>query len=88
MHVAPPATWIVMVPAGVTVLLGPHNTSRSWTGTVGPSLPGFTVAPCVDSLVCYRLTKQPKSILKTIPKSKVRVYIYTITLELSYSSLG
>jgi hypothetical protein len=41
MHVAPPAIRIVVVPAGVTVLLGLHNPPRSWTGTVGPSLPGF-----------------------------------------------
>jgi hypothetical protein len=53
MHVVPPATWIVVVPAGVTVLLGLLNPPRSWTGTVGLSLPGFTIAPCVDSLMCY-----------------------------------
>jgi hypothetical protein len=40
---------------GVTVLLGLHNPPRSWTGTVDPSLPGFTIAPCVDSLLCYRI---------------------------------
>jgi hypothetical protein len=50
-----PAIWIVAVPAGVTVLLGLHNSPRSWTGTVGPSLPSFTIAPCVDSLLCYRI---------------------------------
>jgi hypothetical protein len=31
--------------------------SHSWTGTVGPSLPSFTIAPCVDSLLCYRIDK-------------------------------
>jgi hypothetical protein len=68
MHVAPPAIQIVMVPTGVTILLGLHNTTRDWTGTVGPSLPGFTIAPCVDSLLCYRLIRQPKSILQNSPK--------------------
>jgi hypothetical protein len=29
MHVAPPTIWTVMVPAGVTVLLGLHNPPRS-----------------------------------------------------------
>jgi hypothetical protein len=55
MHVAPPAIRIVVVPAGVTVLLGLHNPPHSWTGMVGPSLPGFTIAPCVDSLLRYRI---------------------------------
>jgi hypothetical protein len=64
MHVAPPAIWTVVVPVGVTILLGLHNPPRSWTGTVGPSLPDFTIAPCVDSLLCYRLIRQPKSILQ------------------------
>jgi hypothetical protein len=41
MHVAPSAMWIVVVPAGVTVLLGLHNPPCSWTGMVGPSLPSF-----------------------------------------------
>ncbi len=43
-----------VVPTGVTVQLE-HNPPRSWTGRVGPSLPGFTIAPCVDSLLCYRI---------------------------------
>jgi hypothetical protein len=63
-HVAPPAIRIVVVPVGVTVLLGLCNPPRSWIGTVGPSLPGFTTAPCVDSLLCYRLIRWPKSILQ------------------------
>jgi hypothetical protein len=53
---------------GVTVLLGLHNSPRSWTGTVGPSLPGFTITPCVDYLLCYRPTRRPKSILQDSPK--------------------
>jgi hypothetical protein len=57
MHVAPRAIRIVVVPAGVTVLLGLRNPPHSWTGTVGPSLPGFTIAPCVDSLLCYRIVQ-------------------------------
>jgi hypothetical protein len=82
MHVAPPAVQIIVVPARVTVLLTLHNPLCSWTGTVGPSLPGFTIAPYVDSLLCYRLIRRPKSIL--VPKSKVHVCIYTIAFELSY----
>jgi hypothetical protein len=50
MDVAPPAIRIVVVPTGVIVLLKLCNPPRSWTGTVGPSLPGLTIAPCVDSL--------------------------------------
>jgi K+ transporter len=68
MHVAPPAIRIVVVPAGVTVLLGLYNPPRSGTGTVGPSLPGLTIAPYVDSLLCYRLIRRPKSILQDSPK--------------------
>jgi hypothetical protein len=68
MHVAPPAIWIVVVPVGATVLLGLCNPPFSWTDTVGPSLPGRTIAPCVDSLLCYRLIRQPKSILQDSPK--------------------
>jgi hypothetical protein len=48
MHATPLTIWIVVVPSGVTILLGLHNPPRSWTGTVGPSLLGFTIAPCVD----------------------------------------
>jgi hypothetical protein len=64
MHVAPSAIRTVVVPVEVTVLLGLRNPPRGWTGTVGPSLPDFPVASCVDSLLCYRLIKQPKSILQ------------------------
>jgi hypothetical protein len=63
MHVAPPVIWTVVVPAGVTVLLGLHNPPCSWIGTVGPSLPDFTIAPYVDFLLCYRSIRRPKSIL-------------------------
>jgi hypothetical protein len=55
MYAAPPAIRIVVIPTGVTVMLGLRNPSRSWTGTVGSSLPGFTITPCVDSLLCYRI---------------------------------
>jgi hypothetical protein len=68
MHVAPPAIWIVVVAAGVTVLLGLDNPPRRWTSMVGPSLPGFTIVPCVDALLCYRLIRRPKSILQDSPK--------------------
>jgi hypothetical protein len=68
MHMEPPTIQIVVVPAGVTVQLGLRNPPYSWTGTVGPSLPGLTIAPCVDSLLCYRLIRRPKSILQDSPK--------------------
>jgi hypothetical protein len=55
MHVAPPAMRIVVVPVGVTILLGLHNPPCSWTGRMDHSLLGFTIAPCVDSLLCYRI---------------------------------
>jgi hypothetical protein len=64
MHVVPPAIQTVVVPTGVTVLLGLRNPPCSWTGTVGPSLPDFTIAPCVDSLLYYRSIRRPKSILQ------------------------
>jgi hypothetical protein len=55
MDAVPPAIHIIVVPVGVTVLLGLRNPPCNCTGTVGPSLPGFTIAPCVDSLMCYRI---------------------------------
>jgi hypothetical protein len=57
MHVAPRAIRIVVVSAGVIVMLGLCNPPCSWTGTVGPSLPGFTITPCVDSLLCNRIVQ-------------------------------
>jgi hypothetical protein len=62
------AIQIVVVPAGVTILLGLCNPARSWIGTVGPSLLGFTIASCVDSLLCYMSIRWPKSILQDSPK--------------------
>jgi hypothetical protein len=44
-----------VVPIGVIVQLGHRNPTHSWTGMVGPSLPGFTITPCVDSLLHYRI---------------------------------
>jgi hypothetical protein len=55
MHAVPLAIQIIMVPTGVTILLGLHNPPRSWTGTVGLTLLGFTIALCVNSLLCYRI---------------------------------
>jgi hypothetical protein len=63
MHVAPSAIQTIVVPVGVTVLLGLHNPPHSWTGTVVPSLSNITIAPCVDSFLCYRSIRRPKSIL-------------------------
>jgi hypothetical protein len=77
MHVAPPAIRIDVVLAGVTVLLGLCNPPRSWTSTVGPTLLGLTIAPCMNSLLCYRLIKQPKSILQDSPKiSAMCMHLY------------
>jgi hypothetical protein len=67
MPVAPPTIQIVVVPTGVTILLRLRNPPHSWTGMVGPSLPDFTIAPCVDSLLCYRLIRRLKSILQDSP---------------------
>jgi hypothetical protein len=36
MHAAPLAIRTVVVPAGMTVMLGLHNPPCCWTGTVGP----------------------------------------------------
>jgi hypothetical protein len=55
MYAVPPVIWIIVVTAGVIVLLGLRNPPCSWTGMVGPFLPDFTIAPCVDSLLCYRI---------------------------------
>jgi hypothetical protein len=63
MHMAPSVIRTVVVLAGVIVLLGLRNPPRSWTGTVDPSLADFTIAPCVDSLLCYRSIMRPKFIL-------------------------
>jgi hypothetical protein len=68
MHVAPPAIRTIVVPTGVTIPLGLHNSPRSWTGMVGPSLPDFTISPCVDSLLCYRSIWRPKSVLPDCPE--------------------
>jgi hypothetical protein len=68
MHAAPPAIHTVVVPTRVTVLLELHNPRHSWTGTVGPSLPDFTIALCVDYMLCYRSIRWPKSILQESPK--------------------
>jgi hypothetical protein len=68
MHVVPPTIQIVEALARVTVLLGLCNPPCSWTDTVGPSLPGLTIAPCVDSLLCHRLIRRPKSIRQDSPK--------------------
>jgi hypothetical protein len=57
MHVVPPTIQIVVVLIGVTALLGLHNSPRTWTCTVGPSLSGSTIASYVDSLLCYRIVQ-------------------------------
>jgi hypothetical protein len=68
MYMAPPTIRIVVIAAGVTILLGLCNPPCGWTGILGPSLPSLSIAPCVDSLLCYRLIRQPKSILWDSPK--------------------
>jgi hypothetical protein len=64
MHKRPRPNGLFVVPAGVTILLGLRNPPCSWTGTMGPSLSGFTISPCVDSLLCYRSIRRSKSILQ------------------------
>jgi hypothetical protein len=68
MHKQPPAIGTVVVPTRVTGLLGLRNPPCSWTGTVSPSLADFTIAPCVDTLLCYKSIRWPKSILQENPK--------------------
>jgi hypothetical protein len=68
MHQAPLAVWTVVVPTGVIVLLGLCNPARSWTSMVDASLPDFTIAPCADSMLCYRSIRWPKSIFQDSPK--------------------
>jgi hypothetical protein len=68
MHTVPPIIQSVVVPAGVIVLLGLRNPSRSWTGTVGSSLSDFTIAPYMDYLLCYRLIRRSKSIFQDSPE--------------------
>jgi hypothetical protein len=55
MHATPLAIRIVVVPVGVIVQLELRNPSHSWTGMVDPSQPSFTITPCVDSLLYYRI---------------------------------
>jgi hypothetical protein len=85
MHVVPLAIQTVVVPAGVTVLLGLHNPPHRWTGTVGPSLPNYTIPlvwiPC---RAIGRSGSQNLSI-KTVLKSKVRIcisHIYILDVSL------
>jgi hypothetical protein len=59
---------VFVVPIRVIVLLGLRNPPHRCIGTVSLSLPGFTIAPCVDSLLCYRSIRRPKSILQDSPK--------------------
>jgi hypothetical protein len=54
-HVVSPAIRIVVVPVGVTILLWLLNPPCNWTGMVGPSLPDFIIAPCVNFLLCYSI---------------------------------
>jgi hypothetical protein len=88
MQAMPPAIRIVVVSAGMVVLLGLRNPPHSWTGTVGPTLPGFTIAPCVDSLLWYRIDQ----VTKVYPSRQSRClrYVYafhTFTYSLSHSYL-
>jgi hypothetical protein len=82
MHAVPPAIWIVVIPAGVTVLLGPHNPPCSWTGIVGPYL--ASLLPVVW-IPCYAigLIRRPMSILQDSPE-----VTYTHFAHLHISSLA
>jgi hypothetical protein len=68
MNMASLARQIIVVPIEVIVLFGLHIPPRRWTGTVGPSLHGLTIAPFVDYLLCYSLTRRSMSILQDNPK--------------------
>jgi hypothetical protein len=68
LHTVPRSYGLFVLPAGVTVLLGLHNPPRNWTTMVGPSLPSFTIVPCVDFLLFYRSIRRPKSILQDSPE--------------------
>jgi hypothetical protein len=87
-YVAPSGILTVVVPAGVTALLGLCNPPRRWTSMVGPSLPDFTIA--LVWIPCCAIGRSGGLSLsfKTVPKFKVHVCIYTIVFELSYSSLS
>jgi hypothetical protein len=58
---------LFVVPAGVTVVLGLCNPPHSWTGMMGPSLPGITIAHCVDSVLSCRSIRWPKPIFQDSP---------------------
>jgi hypothetical protein len=88
MHVAPPTIQIIVVPVGVIVMLGLCNPPCSWTGMMGPSQPSITIALVWIPCCAIGLPGGLSLSFKTVPKSKVRVCIYTITFELSYSSLS
>jgi hypothetical protein len=76
MHTTPPDIRIVVVSVGVIVLLGLCNPPRSWTNTVGPSLPGFTIDPCVDSLLCYRIDQAAYVYPSREPRSLRYIYAF------------
>jgi hypothetical protein len=85
-HAVPPAIQTIVLPVGVTVLLGLHNPPHSWTDMVGPSLPDFTIVPYVDSLLCYRSIRQPKSILQDSPEVQ-GMYMHFTHLHISCLTL-
>jgi hypothetical protein len=68
MHEAPLVIQIVLVPVGVTAMLGLHNPPWSWTGTVGEpylaSLWALVWVPCC----AVGMTRRPKSILQDSPE--------------------
>jgi hypothetical protein len=78
MHTVPPAIRIGVVLTGVTVMLGFHNPPHSWTSTVGPSLPGFSIAPCVDSLLYYGIDQA--ALVYPSRESQSLRYIYTFRI--------
>jgi hypothetical protein len=61
-------------------MLGLCNPPHSWTGTWAPLLSGGIITPCVDSLLCYGSSDDLSLSFKIIPKSKVRMWIYTISI--------
>jgi hypothetical protein len=86
MHVAPPAIRIVVIPVGVTVLLGLYNPPRSWTGMVSPSLPDFTIALVWIPCCAIGLIRRPKFILQDSPEVE-GTYMHFTHLHISCLTL-
>jgi hypothetical protein len=61
-------------------MLGLRNPPSSWIGTWPPTLSGGTIAPFVDSMLCYGSSDGLCLSFKIILKSKVCICIYTFSI--------